>query len=251
MDGGDFSVDYAAKTLQGIVNQLELLRLIVPATLSLFTPLPVVVTVTSAKVDDAEFHLIYKDSNALVDVLTVPDYRSVIAQGIGVIDTILSPKCHTLLASVHYVHAALRLSAIGNTPWEFTAEILLNCVKVLEVLFGNQRDVVRSGLQQLEIPQNEIDGIFVPLLLLRNELDVGHAKVADIPAEHRATIYAFAETVPQAVRELVRIAIRFTQSGRWKPRNVEKAKTDDEKGLMETVQNMQVGLNARAERLKK
>lgn len=86
-----------------------------------------------------------------------------------------------LLTSLHYYHQAQRLLAAGASAWEFMPEAILNYSKALEALWGNSTDEIRNGLQGLEVDQGQIEGVFIPVFLLRNHVDVGHVRYSRPP----------------------------------------------------------------------
>lgn len=81
-----------------------------------------------------------------------------------------------LSASVQYFQVASRLIVVGLSSWEFMAEAILNFSKVLQILFGEKMDDVRVGLSKLGYSDDEIEMDFIPLMVLRNTFDVGHAQ---------------------------------------------------------------------------
>lgn len=83
-----------------------------------------------------------------------------------------------LIAALNYFHVACRLSQAGNGPWEFMAEAILNYAKVLQAVFGNDMDHVRQGLRALGYEDVDIEGDFIPMMVLRNHFDVGHVSIA-------------------------------------------------------------------------
>jgi len=93
------------------------------------------------------------------------------------------PARRSVLAALQHFYVACQLSEAGNSPSSFMAEVILNYCKTLEVLFppkgdGNTRDAVRIGLAKLAYSQDEIERDFIPIMLLRNEIDVGHTKLS-------------------------------------------------------------------------
>lgn len=90
------------------------------------------------------------------------------------------------IASLNYFVRACRLIVAGNGPWEFMAETVLNFAKCLEVLVvarsedEGSRDKVRAGLKAIGVDAGKIEGVFVPILILRNSFDVGHGRIASL-----------------------------------------------------------------------
>jgi hypothetical protein len=122
-----------------------------------------------------------------------------------------------LTAALHYYHVARRLLASSHSPGEFLAETLLNYAKALEVLYPphgkvKQRDSVRAGLAELGYTSDEIESHFVPLLIIRNELDVGHVGLAHFSLSQRTVLYEYAFLAEGRVGELMSRALdRATQ----------------------------------------
>jgi hypothetical protein len=85
-----------------------------------------------------------------------------------------------LFAGLNYYYVARRLYEAGHSAIEFMAEIILNYSKCLEVMFGGTRESIRQELQKLNISKEDIEQVFIPVILLRNEFDVGHALVTQI-----------------------------------------------------------------------
>ena len=102
-----------------------------------------------------------------------------------------------LIGALHYFHIASRLRSAGHSPWEFMAESILNLTKTLETLFpptgdGKKRDAVRRSLAVLEYSDEEIERDFIPVMALRDEIDVGHVDLSlytrrQLNALHRYT----------------------------------------------------------------
>jgi len=93
------------------------------------------------------------------------------------------PAQRRVLAALQHFYVACRLSEAGNSPSDFMAEVILNYCKILEVLFppkgdGKTRDAARIGLAKLDYSKEEIERDFLPVMALRNWIDVGHAKLS-------------------------------------------------------------------------
>ena len=96
-----------------------------------------------------------------------------------------------LAAALHYFLTASRLIVAGHSNWEFMAESVLNMCKSLEVLFGNSRDTIRGQLSLLGYTTDQIEGDFIPLLVLRSHFDVAHAWIAVPKQEKLRVLYAY------------------------------------------------------------
>jgi hypothetical protein len=131
-----------------------------------------------------------------------------------------APGRRRLLAALHYFHKACRLNREAKTAGEFLAEELLNLSKCLEVLFpgdeGQQTaDAARSGLTALRYSGEEIERDFVPAILLRNHIDVGHVYLGVFSVEQLTTLHEFADRSEGVFRTLFERIFSEIDAGRW------------------------------------
>ena len=127
-------------------------------------------------------------------------------------------KNRRLLGALAYFHTACRLSRCGCSPWEFMSEIIMNLSKVLETLFpsdseGKTIDSAREGLRSLGYSNDIIEGSFIPVIALRNYIDVGHPFLSIFKRNQLNTIYLFTENVEDVFRELLRKIFNALSSG--------------------------------------
>jgi hypothetical protein len=125
-----------------------------------------------------------------------------------------------LAAGLHYFHLACRLAREGCTPGEFTAEVILNLAKLLEVLFPptsneGSRDAIRARLEFLGFTAKEIEGDFLPAIALRNEIDVGHVQLGLFTIDQRKVIHAYVERAENRFREMVGRLFTAIEGGTW------------------------------------
>lgn len=124
-----------------------------------------------------------------------------------------------LAAALFYFHVSCRLVAAGNSPWEFMAESVLNLSKVLEILFVQQRDArddVRAELGKLGYSNDEIEGDFIPIMILRNEFDVGHVTTSVFKPEQLQALYRYLEQTESKFRDLLRRLLDQVRDGAYK-----------------------------------
>lgn len=108
-----------------------------------------------------------------------------------------------LHAALHYFHVASRLDACGTVPGEFLAETILNLSKCLECIFppdgdGKTREAVRRGLSRLRFTSAEIEAVYVPVMALRNEVDVAHVDLGLLSVKQRSTIHDYCGNLLQS-----------------------------------------------------
>jgi hypothetical protein len=248
--GSHATYQYVAPSLDDLAQRLEVLRLAIPAALALYLPIPIVPANAVAKATTATLRSMLVQTAAKLAVVTEQSYRREINAALAALETVITPPATTLLVALQYLHVASRLSQVGVTPWEFAAEILLNCAKVLESLFGNKRDDIRRGTRLLGYADEEIEGVFVALSLFRNELDVAHAKAAVIPQATLVPMYEFVMLFPDAVQELTRRAISARAAGTWNPPKARSSLSSSESKQMEVLlASMKRGMRVRKARL--
>lgn len=129
-----------------------------------------------------------------------------------------APRGRRLFAALHYFHVAARLARVSESAGEFLPEVILNLSKVLEVLFpptgdGKSRDAVRSRLVELGFTEEEADRDYIPAMVLRNEIDVGHVDLSLFKPEHLQAIHGYAERAEDAFRKLLSRVMERTEAG--------------------------------------
>jgi hypothetical protein len=142
--------------------------------------------------------------------------------------TILSaPHRRRLIAALHYFHVACRLSREAKIPGEFLAEALLNFCKVLEVLYGPSRNQVRTSLAELGYSAEEIERDFIPAMLLRNSMDVGHPALALFTAHQLETLHRYTDRAERAFRGFLQRMFEAIEAGRIDIPPYETVSVDD------------------------
>lgn len=143
-----------------------------------------------------------------------------------------------LVAALHYFHICSRLLVSGNGPWEFMAEAILNLCKVLEILFGS-RDDVRIGLGRLGYDKGEIEGDFIPIMLLRDSLDVAHPRLTIFEDNDLTVFYKFLYKSEDRFRDLLKRVLTVVSNGSFElPQEDELELSDKERREMEKVMNV-------------
>jgi hypothetical protein len=123
-----------------------------------------------------------------------------------------------LLAATEYFHVACQLNRLANRRWGFLAESLLNCAKILEVLFPAppQQTIksTREALTHLGFTEVEIEALYVPALALRNAIDVAHPNLAVFPVDDAAILYSYADAAEDGFRLLLRRLFQLLEEGK-------------------------------------
>lgn len=202
--------------LEGVIAAFHY---VFPTLLNLVMPEPPVVEYTKGWVGDVEFRWEHQEARAPMHVVTEESLDKAVAEAYEYLSLFTGFSNRRLAAALHYVHRASRLIVSGSSDWEFMSEAILNFCKALEMLFvqsENSREDVRKGLRSLEYEGEEIEGDFVPLLVLRGFLDVAHARVAIHRQDQLLTLYRFLSESEGRFRRLLARVIERTKEGSFK-----------------------------------
>ena len=121
-----------------------------------------------------------------------------------------------LMGGLYYFHVACRLLAVGHDRFEFMAEALLNFAKSLQSLFGQSRDEIRVGIEKLSCYNNaDIEGKFLPAMVLRDEFDVAHVSISMLNREQLRTLHDYSNIAEDAFRELQKTVLTRVNSGEY------------------------------------
>jgi len=106
------------------------------------------------------------------------------------------PTNTRLLAALHFYYTAVRLLRRATIAGEFLPEAIMNFSKVLEVLFppdgdGKTRNAARMRLEELEFTELEIEADYIPAMVLRNEIGVGHVDLGLFKPEQLTLIHGY------------------------------------------------------------
>jgi hypothetical protein len=149
-----------------------------------------------------------------------------------------------VVGALKYFHAACRLSRVGQTPWEFMGEILLNVCKVLEVLFppygdGMSRQAARIGLSRLGYSSAEIERYFIPVMLLRNNIDVGHVFLGLFTRPELTALHSYTEVIERKWLDMLeRVLQRVRADGTFLERYEVSSADREAKAIVSTIKQV-------------
>jgi hypothetical protein len=175
---------------------------------------PVRVERVDGRIEDVEFRWELSDWRVEIDITTQNKQEERFASAWSRFDVVSPPDRRRLLGALHYFYVACRLRREEKLPGEFLAEALLNLNKVLEVLYGPNREAVRSSLQQLGFGELEIERDFIPVMLLRNSIDVGHPSLALFTLEQLTTLHRYADRAERVFRTFLGRLLEAVEGGR-------------------------------------
>lgn len=178
-----------------LVGSIQALQYLFPALLNVDFPEPPHIVSISGQVDGVSFRWIHRHVEFPFTPVSTDLLEQCVGSTVARLEIVQETSQRRLMASLHYFHVAARLLPVGASIWEFMPECILNLCKALEVLFGNSRDEIRTHLVQLGYSAEEIEGAFIPLLLLRNHFDVGHPRLAVLNSAQLKVLYSYLANV--------------------------------------------------------
>lgn len=201
---------------------------------------PVFVKCTRGRLGGSIFVWELQKSNAYFVVGTQEFIENLITSALGNIHVLLKPENYRLASALNYYHVARRLIETGCTPFEFMAEVILNLAKVLQSLFGQNRDSVRKELRSLGYSDAEIETKFIVFMSLRDNFDVGHIMFAKLSRTQIDTLYAYLENAQIDFNKMFAKIFKLTSEGIYKLKAVSNFSLDrdKEKTLEKLIDNL-------------
>jgi hypothetical protein len=213
--GNRFSYRFNCQAVDHLTMVMGTLHLTVPAILGLALTDSVTSYSTSAVVGTAKFGWEHRAAAQPFIVATSEGLEAGLDKVFTHFDLMFESTNRRVLAAAHYVHVASRLQEVGTSKWEYMAEVILNYSKALEALFGGRRDGVRRHLKALGYSNREIEGVFIPLSLLRSSLDVAHARLTGFRSTDLEGIYTYLDGIDKPMKDLVWRVLEAVAAGEY------------------------------------
>lgn len=155
VEGNVVSVRRAFESENELLALIEAVYLALPAAMITdFVDAPGVVAVTG-NIGDIEFKWAYTNYPVTLDVTSKQIQERRFYESWERLQLLLLAENRRLFAALNYFYVACRLAVVGASPWEFTAEIVMNLSKVLEVLFpaspNKTIEAARAGAAEARI----------------------------------------------------------------------------------------------------
>jgi hypothetical protein len=109
-------------------------------------------------------------------ILDTEQRKVFLDKAFGFVDLPVPPAERLIVATI-YFQQALRLVSpheVHVPLLNISAEVFLNLSKCLETLFGGNRDKVREKCKTIGYSDDQIEEQIIPILVVRNELDIAH-----------------------------------------------------------------------------
>jgi hypothetical protein len=123
----------------------------------------------------------------------------------------MRPGHERLISALYYYRHAKRISEMEPDQVALVAEVLLNLAKAIEILMASGKgpkgaqtnDKVRARARAWGFSDVQIKEWIVPILLLRNQVDVAHASSAPLTTEQRNIVTDFMEKALRRVGQVL------------------------------------------------
>lgn len=197
-------VQFQCESFGYLDSYLKCLFYAFPAVLNVYLPDAPYPTHAWGEIGESKFQWHYQPSvlRALTKVTSKELQENFVTKSLEHVATVTMSR--RLMGGLHYFHVACRLIMAGFNRFEFMAEALLNFSKSLQSLFGHKRDDIRSELAKLKLYSNEeVEGKFMPAMVLRDEFDVAHVSLSLLSREQLKILHTYTNIAESAFRDLM------------------------------------------------
>jgi len=105
--------------------------------------------------------------------------------------------------AMYYFRQAERLACIEPERLSLAAEVILNLTKAIEIIFSTNRSQLRKKAAEWGFESAYIERWIIPLLLIRNTLDVAHVTSGPLTREQRNILSEFTSRAITHVHNLL------------------------------------------------
>jgi hypothetical protein len=187
-----------------------------PAMLNVYFADPPSILHTQGKVGETVFRWEQVDTQFTMNPVSPEDIERHVSEAFLNLEIMTGIENRRLAAALYYFYTVSRLIVSGNSDWEFMAEAILNLSKTLQILFGNQKDDIHKGLSKLGYTEDEIEGDFITIMVLRNDFDVGHPMINIFSREQLDILYLYLGNVENVFRDLFQRLLKKLKDGSFK-----------------------------------
>lgn len=249
LKGDLLTYEFYCSSLSALDAMLTAFKFIYPTILNLEFSEPPIILHASGDVGGVDFRWEHKAQEWIISMRTiVPEkLEKHVGDSFDNLRLFNDTNNRRLAAALSYFHLAVRLNVCGDSPWEFMAETILNYCKAIEILLvssKNTKDDVRKELKSLEYSQEEIEGDFIPLMILRSCVDVAHPKIAIFKPRDLRVLYVYLSRSENVIRELLCRILKKVKNNEYAIRQEDELTLDaeDGKGMDKLVAEMELRL---------
>jgi hypothetical protein len=218
--GNELKIRGQVESLRELDDTLYSILFVLPILLNIEFADPAVVERVEGKVGDCPFRWELEDWRMDCYITTLDKQEEAVVTAWNRFNVLSKPSNRRLVAALHYFHVFCRLCRAGHSPWEFMAEAIVNLSKILEVLFpptgdGQSLDAARAGLRALGYSSADCERLFVPAIVLRNNIDSAHVDLSLFTMSQLHVLHSYTEIAERAFRQLLSRILGEIESGRY------------------------------------
>ena len=212
INGNNLVLDFNAHSLEHAHQVIASANQFLPALLSFRLRVFVWVKKFELEIGDARFNFEIPRSFSHITIATMDRNTD---QILSALDEWLAAddRYFRILSALYYYRHAERLSVMEPNRESMLAEVILNLGKAAEVLFSTNRETVRATAKEWGFDELFMERRIIPLLLIRNELDVAHVTTAPLHPEQREIITRFTHAALLAVHKLLERILMLAREG--------------------------------------
>jgi len=140
-----------------------------------------------------------------------------------------------ILSALYYYRHAKRLAIMEPNPESMVGEVILNLTKAVEIIFSNNREALRATAKEWGFHEVFIEERIIPLLLIRNELDVAHVTTSPLNPEQRQVITKFTHAALVAVHKLLERISMLARGGKIEIEPTSARMDTDKEKLLDNI----------------
>lgn len=216
LKGTKLSIQFECEDLKQAKGVLEAYSRLFPAILSTYFADPPVIKKIEGRLGKVPFFYGHEKTEFLFMLQTQEGIEQSVVDSLEVLKLFRGTKNRRLAAALFNFYTSSRLIVAGCSDWEFMAEVILNMSKSLQILFGNKIDDIRKGLREIGYKNEEIEGDFVPLLILRNHFDVGHPRLSIFRSDQLKVLYSYLSKAENNFRKLFHDILELVTKGNFR-----------------------------------
>jgi hypothetical protein len=216
--GATLAAEFELLDADSLGPRLDAFLFVLPACLTVMLEQACSIVAVRGYVDNVEFGYEMLDVPYQLSLTTDESRSEQLDRAFGLFGKLCDEAARRMLASMVYFSRAARLVETGDSRYEFMAEAILNLAKSLEVLFParqsmESRDAVREGLSRAGVSKADVEAYFIPLLVLRSELDVAHPKLGLPRRDQVESLIKYCGGAIDSLRSLLQLIHQRIEAG--------------------------------------
>lgn len=226
--GVTLAYEFDCKDTDSLIGTLNAFLYIYPALLNVDFADPPVIEQIKVTIKDQIFQWEHAEGKYVLKPVTHEEVEKSVVTAMERMPLFSGYRNRRLAAATHYSYIASRLQVVGHSVWEFMAESILNWYKALVILFATEsRDAIREQLMGLGYEEKEINSEFIPVMILRNFMDVSHPRLAIFKGNQFSILYKYLAGREIAFKELFTKVFQAIEDGQFEIKQSDDLDLDD------------------------